>query len=506
MFGGGGNDTLATAGASQVELDGEAGNNVYLLTGSADNNHPASITLDDVNAYGFDQADSDAIIPGDNTIEFGPSESGVTLNLALAGTGAANETVPVQTVTGDLDVSLIGPFQNVVGTSGDDSIVGGSGSNVLYGGSGNDTLVGASGPSTLVAGTGNDSLVAGTGGTTFRFAGDRFGIDTIDPPGGADNTLDFSEFGGPVTLNLASTAQQTVNAATGLTLLLDSAAVDAVIDSIYSDAIVGNAVGDHFFVGPGDDAFTGGGGSDTFFFSGSQLGNDTIGETTTTNSLDFLGFGGPVNVNLSGTATGAQVTSGPAGSPNLSVTVSNPNAFDDVVGTAFGDTIQAGGGNVSIYGAGGDDSLVAGSGNDYLQGNVEQVVYIDFTHPASATDLVYSDGDQTAILQRLAQDYADFNYEFTNDPNQAAAWAAPFGGQYTTFLMNQGAAGGASNQLDFGNIDLGGTSTVNINAFLGDPATGLIAPTDANIISLTAEIIAHELGHQSGLRHIDAFG
>ena len=185
--------------------------------------------------------------------------------------------------------------------------------------------------------------------------------------------------------------------------------------------------------------------------------------------------------------------------------MSNPNAFNDVVGTRYGDTIVAGGGNTSLYGAGAGDSLVAGNGSDYIQGNVEQVVYLDFNHPASTTDIAYTAGDQTAILARLAHDYADFNYQFTTDPAQAASWAAPFGGAYTTFELNQGAAGGASNQLDFGNIDLGGVSTVNINPFLGT-AAGLVAPTDANIVSLTAEIVAHELGHQSGLRHTDAFG
>ncbi|HVX14299.1 MAG TPA: MBG domain-containing protein [Pirellulales bacterium] len=520
MFGGSGNDTLGVADSAQVELAAGAGNNIYSVGGSGNTDQPAVVTLDDVDTYGVDQADSDAIVSGTNTIEFGDRESSVSLDLGLAGAGLANQDVPLQQVTSDLSLSLIGQFQNVIGTAGNDSIVGGSGHNILYGGSGEATLVGGSGPATLVAGTGNDWLGAGTGGTTFRFSGSQFGSDTVDPPGGPDNTLDFSQFGGPVTLNLGSTVAQVVSkTAAGLsmlTLTLDAnaaglnpddiaAAIDSVIDSPYNDSITGNSAGNRFFVGAGNDTFTGGGGSDTFFFSGSQLGSDQIDETSTGNTLDFLGMGGPVDVNLSGSADGAQVTSPAAAGTNLSVTLSNPNAFDDVIGTRYGDTLQAGSGDVSIYGAGGNDSLFAGTGNDYIQGNVEQVVYLDFSHPASTVDWQYSASDQAGILARLAQDYADFNYEFTADPAQAAAWAVSFGGQYTTFEINQGSAGGASNELDFGNVDLGGVSTINVNPFLGT-AAGLVAPTDANVISLTAEIVAHELGHQSGLRHSDAFG
>ena len=58
------------------------------------------------------------------------------------------------------------------------------------------------------------TTVAGTGGTTIEFVGTNFGNDVIDPPSGAGiNTLDFSRFGGLVTLNLASTATQTVSSA-----------------------------------------------------------------------------------------------------------------------------------------------------------------------------------------------------------------------------------------------------------------------------------------------------
>ena len=60
--------------------------------------------------------------------------------------------------------------------------------------------------------------------------------------------------------------------------------------------------------------------------------------------------------------------------------------------------------------------------------------------------------------------------------------------------------------LDPSNLDLGGKTVVNINPFLGDASAGLVPPTSANIVGLTTTIAAHELGHQSGLQHQDAFG
>ena len=212
LFGGAGNDTLGTAGGSHIELAGEAGNNLYVLAGSGDSNNPASVTLNNLDAFGASQADSDAIATGTNTISFASNVSGVSLNLGQTGDGSTGSTVPVQQVTADLQLSLVGQFQNAIGTAGNDSIVGGSGPSEITAGGGNDTLAGGSGPATLVAGGGNDSLVASTGGTTFKFAGSQFGSDLIDPPGGTNNSLDFSQFGGPVAINLASTAAQVVSA------------------------------------------------------------------------------------------------------------------------------------------------------------------------------------------------------------------------------------------------------------------------------------------------------
>ena len=162
----------------------------------------------------------------------------------------------------------------------------------------------------------------------------------------------------------------------------------------------------------------------------------------------------------------------------------------------------------TIIGGGGDDSLMAGSGNDYIQGNITQVVYLDFptSSQTSPGDHIYTAAEENAVLNGLQQDYAAFNYAFTLDPTAAQTMSQISGGRYATILFNAGIAGGSSSELDPGNLDLGGVSIVNVNPFLGDPTAGLVMPTSANIVGLTTTIAAHELGHLSGLQHQDAFG
>src|SRR5262249_58173485 len=117
-------------------------------------------------------------------------------------------------------VPLIGSFQNVTGTPGDDWIHGNSALNVLTGGAGNDTLIAGSGDATLVAGTGTDLLLGGTGATTYRFANSGPSSATVVQPLSTQNdTLDFSAQASGVTVSIdagEANVPQQVNA--GLTL------------------------------------------------------------------------------------------------------------------------------------------------------------------------------------------------------------------------------------------------------------------------------------------------
>ncbi|HJT76626.1 MAG TPA: MBG domain-containing protein, partial [Gemmataceae bacterium] len=262
--------------------------------------------------------------------------------------------------------------------------------------------------------------------------------------------------------------------------------------------------------GPGDHTITGGGGSDSFFFSGSQLGSDLINEGRTNNTLNFYGFGAPVNLDLS--AANTRVS--PAGTDVFdqgpgNLTVSDPLAFTTVVGSPYGGTLRGNDApNETLIGGGGLDSLVAGNGNDYLQGYFTQVVYLDF--PAAgqtpAGDHVYTAAEQQAVLAGLQRIYGAFNYYFTLDPADAQTKAAVTGGTFATEVFDAPVVGGAADELDPKNLDVGGRALINITPFLGDAGAGLVPATSPNIINLTTTVAAHELGHLSGLTHLDAVG
>src|SRR5262249_3705050 len=127
--------------------------------------------------------------------------------------------------------------------------------------------------------------------------------------------------------------------------------------------------------GAGNNTISGGGGNDTYFFTGNPSGSDNLNDDPATSAvtLNFHGFtGGGIALDLS------QSNPQPVGG-NLTLTLTNPLAYANAVGSRYNDTITGNSGNNILIGGGGSDSIVAGNGgNDLLQGDVTQVVYLDF--------------------------------------------------------------------------------------------------------------------------------
>jgi Ca2+-binding RTX toxin-like protein len=501
MFGGGGNDTLRAVGGADIGMYGQQGDNVYQIIGNGSD--PISVAINDLATFGQDVPQDDSTTAGVNLIEFPDATAGITLNLAEESTGP----VPTyQKVSSGISLAITGTSWDVDGTSYADDITGGDGNTVIDGEGGNDTLVGGAGSATIYAGTGNDSLASGSGDTTFVFDAGSKGSDTVSTPSGS-NTLDFAQLGGGVTINLASSSKQTV--ASGLSLTLQNpGGITALDDTNFNDSVTGNARGDTFYLGTGSDSITGGGGADTFFFQGGTFGNDDINESSSGNTLNFYDFGQGISLSLQQSEAGvAQAVTGGSNGPTL--TLSNPSAFSTVIGTPGADTIV---GNATtdetIIGGGGKDNLQAGNGNDYVQGDVTQVVYLDFPTPTQTNpdEHIYTPLEQATILQGLEADFADYNFFFTLNQSTARQLAADTGGQYVTEVIDAPVVGGSADQLDPNNLNLGGTAEVNVTPFLGNESQGLAPPTSDNIIGLTTTIAAHELGHLVGLQHQDANG
>jgi Ca2+-binding RTX toxin-like protein len=153
------------------------------------------------------------------------------------------------------------------------------------------------------------------------------------------------------------------------------------------DTLTGGTARDIIFGGDDDDTLQGGRGNDElhggedddiYLFAGSLLGNDDVFEDDDedndedVDTLDFTGFaGGGINLDLSLT-TERVINAG-----DLTLQLSSSRGIENVIGTAFEDTIRGNsrdnnlrgeGLKDRIYGGEGDDTLIGGSGDDHMFG------------------------------------------------------------------------------------------------------------------------------------------
>lgn len=278
--------------------------------------------------------------------------------------------------------TLIG-IEHVSGTAYDDVLTGNGGDNWIWGEGGNDTLSGGGGSDFVETDAGNSVLDGGTGNDTAGFQG----IDS---------------FAAGVTVSLAlQGAGQTVAAGSSITL----SNFENLTGTTHDDTLSGDG-GDNILAGNlGNDILLGGGGSDTLYGDGAILvdthGTGFSGPITTLADATAVYAGVPGNDVLDGGA-GDDILNGGGGtdtasfaSATESVFISlglsgNGSAFQDsgefdqlisienVIGSAFSDSINGsnaanvldgGAGGDALFGRGGDDHLIGGEGNDFLRGS-----------------------------------------------------------------------------------------------------------------------------------------
>jgi Ca2+-binding RTX toxin-like protein len=201
---------------------------------------------------------------------------------------------------------------------GDDTVDGGNGDDVLKGGRGNDQMFGGANNDRLHGGEGNDYLDGGTG------------IDWADFDGGAAVDVDLT----------AGTAF-----GQGSDTLFN---FENVLGSSFADRIKGTA---------GNNVLDGAGGNDTFI---ATLGSDTIIGGLGSDTINFSALTSAVTNNLAAgtyTATGATgILSG----------------IENIVGSAYSDTLTGDAGDNVIDGGLGNDIINGGAGIDtaVLSGNI----------------------------------------------------------------------------------------------------------------------------------------
>ena len=282
---------------------------------------------------------------GNNTVDYAlkivngvisENSSSVTVNLAYDA-GSARGVGGI--AAGDTYLNI----ENIIGSSGSDSLVGDASDNLLQGGAGNDTLKGGGGNDTLDGGAGNDSLIAGDG-QVLLIGGS--GYDTL-VAGNGGNTLDGSSGSG---------------------------------DSLVS--------------GAGDDLLLGGAGNDTF---SAGLGNNTIdGNGGTGDRVDYLYQTDPTQSSsitlsnetvwlASGTATSSDtlinIEAVKLGAGSNIVSLGGLQSINATIDGSLGalDSIATGAGNDLLTGGAGNDSLSAGYGSNTVDGRGGTLDTIDYS-------------------------------------------------------------------------------------------------------------------------------
>ena len=119
------------------------------------------------------------------------------------------------------------------------------------------------------------------------------------------------------------------------------------------------------------DSFTGTAGNETFVDSGPFNSSDSYAGGGGTDTIDYSGSAGGVNVNLGGASSTTGSGSGFSANGDTYNNISNivGSAFNDTLtGNTSNNTIRGGAGDDVIFGHGGNDTLSGEAGNDTIEG------------------------------------------------------------------------------------------------------------------------------------------
>ncbi|MEF8756312.1 MAG: Ig-like domain-containing protein [Accumulibacter sp.] len=251
---------------------------------------------------------------GNDTVSYlyGAS-SGVSVSLAIAGAQATGGSGS-DTVTG---------IENLSGSTYDDTLTGDANANRLTGAQGNDFLNGGAGNDSLDGGAGNDTLWGGTGADSLS-GGDGADLYYVDHAGDSVSESNANPATGGIDQVFSYLAAYTLGANVENGRILATGAA----------SLGGNALANLLYAGAGANVLDGGSGNDT---------------------ASYL-YGASSGVSVSLAVAGAQTTGG-SGSDTLT-------GIENLVGSAYSDTLSGDGGANLLSGGNGNDTLSGGLGAD----------------------------------------------------------------------------------------------------------------------------------------------
>ena len=259
--------------------------------------------------------------------------TGISLSLGVI-------TAQVVNANHTLTLTSTSAIEHILGTSLADTITGNTAGNIIQGLGGGDNLIGAGGDDLYLV----DSDVA-QGTLTIN---DASGVDTID----FSSTQGFGHL-----LNIGLTTAQVVNA--NLTMVLPVVGIENLVGGALVDNFTGNALANRLCGNGGNDTLSGGAGNDTYVFDpDTQLGADTVSDSSGIDTLDFSASDTGVIVNL-GTNNSQQTLNA-----NLRLTLPTGTTIENILGSNAADTLTGNAVVNVLEGRGDNDVLSGGSGND----------------------------------------------------------------------------------------------------------------------------------------------
>ena len=265
-------------------IDGGTGSNTlsFFNVGTWDNESYGATTFDLSSELG--NATNFQNISGSSSNDTLTGDSNANVIIGAAGDdtlsgGDGNDSLYGDMHTGGSSTNQKYGVKSYSLTEGADSLYGGAGNDILVGNAGNDTLDGGTGTDTLTGGSGIDTFVlrSGDGGAT-QAAGDTItdftdGTDSL----GLDNSLLFSDLtieqiGSDTVIKEGSNYLATLSGITASNITI----LDFQSTSTSNQTFNGTSGNDTLIGGAGDDTFNGGAGSDTFL---GWSGDDTFNIT-----------------------------------------------------------------------------------------------------------------------------------------------------------------------------------------------------------------------------------